>query len=145
MQAYFAFIALLGFICQQAFAADCATKPATSPLVEIGPAIDGVCPTGLTCYIRSGTNYCYGTAPITDCTDKNSNCATWISNGFCKNPAYTDVVAQYCPKGCKLCTAPAPCVDLNSNCKTWVANNFCTNPAYANVKNDYCPKSCGGC
>ncbi|CAJ0565846.1 unnamed protein product, partial [Mesorhabditis spiculigera] len=40
----------------------------------------------------------------TPCADTNTNCSTWIKNGFCTSTSYTLAQRQsYCGKSCKLC------------------------------------------
>uniref|UniRef100_A0A914QS14 ShKT domain-containing protein n=1 Tax=Panagrolaimus davidi TaxID=227884 RepID=A0A914QS14_9BILA len=41
---------------------------------------------------------------ISTCTDTNSNCAAWVSNGFCSNAFYSnEQKRQFCGKSCNLC------------------------------------------
>ncbi|CAJ0576716.1 unnamed protein product, partial [Mesorhabditis spiculigera] len=85
------------------------------------------------------------------CVDTNSNCATWVSNGFCTNTAYTiEQRGQYCAKSCNLkpaCSGSSTtCTDSSSNCANWVANGFCNSAFYTTAqKSQYCGSSCNLC
>uniref|UniRef100_A0A914D6B8 ShKT domain-containing protein n=1 Tax=Acrobeloides nanus TaxID=290746 RepID=A0A914D6B8_9BILA len=98
-----------------------------------------------------------GASTSVSCTDSDSRCALWVSNGFCASSLYTcDQKRTYCAASCNIgscspmttCSASSSCTDSDANCPTWVANGFCTKTWYTcNQKNQYCAKSCniGGC
>ncbi|CAJ0574632.1 unnamed protein product, partial [Mesorhabditis spiculigera] len=106
------------------------------------------------------------------CGVDNSNCATWVSNGFCTSTSYTAAQKlQYCPNYCNQCgatttkattvkttvkttakvtvkatTAKLCPADTNANCATWAANGFCTNPGYTAAQiASYCSRTCKTC
>jgi len=97
---------------------------------------------------------CDGTGTGGGCTDSNSNCANWASQGECdKNPDYMlDNCCQSCKTGTATTTTAPPttttptptggCSDANDNCKYWAENGECKkNPGYMLTN---CCKSCKG-
>ncbi|CAJ0568925.1 unnamed protein product, partial [Mesorhabditis spiculigera] len=87
------------------------------------------------------------------CVDSNTNCATWVKNGFCTSTVYTtEQKGSYCAKSCNLQPACAGggggavtgCVDSSANCPTWARNGFCTSSFYASQLST-CKKTCNIC
>jgi len=51
-----------------------------------------------------GTCSTASSSPAVSCTDADSNCASWVRNGFCSNSFYTAAQKrQYCARSCNLC------------------------------------------
>uniref|UniRef100_A0A7R9ZUD1 ShKT domain-containing protein n=1 Tax=Pseudo-nitzschia arenysensis TaxID=697910 RepID=A0A7R9ZUD1_9STRA len=78
------------------------------------------------------------------CTDSNSECSSWASNGQCsKNPGW---MLANCALSCNVCesnpTAPT-CVDSDNRCVEWAASDECLkNPVWMS---NNCKLSCGIC
>ncbi|GMS78001.1 hypothetical protein PENTCL1PPCAC_176 [Pristionchus entomophagus] len=84
----------------------------------------------------------------------NVNCASWVKNGFCNNPGYTEAYRQqYCPNSCTnsgcgaagatTTTAATPAKE-NANCPKWnedPTNAFCASQSAANIKT-FCFTTC---
>ncbi|CAJ0939472.1 unnamed protein product, partial [Mesorhabditis belari] len=148
--------------------------PTTTPETTTGPTTatttTGTTASTSTAAVTTTTKAATTTTPkatTAPCGDTNTNCATWVSNGFCTNTGYTLAQRQqYCGTSCGLCattkattktvttakvttkaaTTATSCVDSSTSCATWVANGFCTNTAYTQAQiKSYCGKSCKMC
>ncbi|CAJ0576726.1 unnamed protein product, partial [Mesorhabditis spiculigera] len=149
---------MLHFVLAACFVLGCVEKAtATCPLLPstisaasaIGPAINFGCTAGATCYYTGVADMCFQTA---SCTDTNSNCANWVTNGFCTSTGYTLAQKQsYCPASCGLCggatVGPAPtCYNNSTNCAGWATKGFCSSTFYTTAyKQQYCSLTCGYC
>uniref|UniRef100_A0A7E5A0Z4 ShKT domain-containing protein n=1 Tax=Panagrellus redivivus TaxID=6233 RepID=A0A7E5A0Z4_PANRE len=81
--------------------------------------------------------------PAYDCLDATVapiNCTT--NKRFCTNANWTDVMAQYCPATCGLCTTGS-CTDAIGGCSSMVA--LCENIKWNTYMNQNCARSCGTC
>ena len=108
-------------------------------------------------------NFSTTTAPTTTinpvCEDDpawSSNCAYWVSVGYCTHQDFEPFMKSFCKESCGLCpTTTAPTTTINptceddptwsSNCAYWVSVGYCTHLEFEPFMKSFCKKSCGLC
>jgi len=92
------------------------------------------------------------TAPTGCAGDKNGNCRSWASKGYCKDSRYKEFMQENCCESCKVpkptpppppTTVPPPqCRDKKTECADWAKNGYCKGE-YEQYMKENCCASCG--
>ncbi|XP_070185651.1 zinc metalloproteinase nas-13-like isoform X2 [Littorina saxatilis] len=113
-------------------------------------------PTYMKSYCKKSCGICGGSSnnPVPTqppCRDVNSNCPSWSSFGYCRNPTNAAFMAANCKKSCNQCGGggtyaddpTSSCRDSNPSCAIWAGARQCKeNPDYMLAS---CKKSCKAC
>ncbi|CAJ0914639.1 unnamed protein product, partial [Mesorhabditis belari] len=153
------FYVLLGFACLlesqvlgQITPATCAPKPDNvSNGLAMGPALNGYCVGGMTCYTDNNKMTCYlnefGNCPLRPAS---------VSREAAISPYQTGNLQMNCPTGstCYISDGVKQCFLLSSSCEDfdgsdlcsiWKSNGYCDSSASQQEKLRHCRKTCGLC
>ena len=85
-----------------------------------------------------------------DCVNKEADCNSWASSGYCTDSTYGEFMADNCKKACGLCGGGSTggggsgCTDkIPDMCPQWKSEGLCDQASWKTYMDEHCAKTCG--